>query len=925
MSISVNKSHAVKKKEKANNVSNTQVKPREVVFDIQLTPPSDSFLSQKLINENIKSIMYSVSTEVGIKNYTPTLVKDDNTMIAKSQAHLIDMLKYYEGDNHYYYEAKTTGYVDKYGTYTTGFGKTRQKTPMTQDKAYETLAKDIKEHAKYVENKVGKDTYKDLPSSVKEALIDLSFNKGPNKITSEMVKALKSKDYAKAIPMLQYLYSGDDEKKSEKDPGLYRRSLSRMILATRDLSSKQKEALKPVITKFYQEAKNYSQGKGASSVDLDKIYEQYSKGCISAKPINVANYKLKVDERFSGMGFNAIVRSAYNSDENAKDLISCDDYIKLAQGLNKDYANIKKGQEIYLPMLDSSSELPEKPQEVQPQPEEESETTEEVETEEVVSDKKEEEVAEEEESSGTFKNVLKTAAYVTGGVGLTYLAAKNPKATKTVARGLFKGLKTAFSLAGKFFKFLGPKGTIGLLATGGAYALGKWVYNKFTGKKEEQQTVNPTYMNDIMRTPGAKIEDAAGLKKITIDYTLEEGENFLSVAEKYRIPESFLRKLNNVKNITDKKNFTTGSQLQIQKLGYEVNEGDTYDSIAEKLGLTPEYLKAVNDGVELKQGAILDIPGIIYNVQSGDTLSKIALKTGISVEQLKAMNGLTSDKLSLGQELKVLFTDAEKAVTIKERDIFENRELIRQPMYIDGKVVATRKVFEPTNLNGPLAGKTIIINAGHGYKDQDVIDEGTAGRGGLDPEWLINYDNSMRLVQRLQAKGAKVIFLQGHVDPIMEEMKKKRNNADLFVSVHVNSSETPTKDRTQVYYYRKENQDKKTKKTTVETSQSGKKLADIMEGRFDKWIPENETIGEDEKFMRNVSIPSGEKIRVQDYAQSEGKNLAVLREANGKNMPAVLWEIGFMISPKGRERMSNPSLMKSYSDIMTESIVEYLN
>lgn len=71
--------------------------------------------------------------------------------------------------------------------------------------------------------------------------------------------------------------------------------------------------------------------------------------------------------------------------------------------------------------------------------------------------------------------------------------------------------------------------------------------------------------------------------------------------------------------------------------------------------------------------------------------------------------------------------------------------------------------------------------------------------GGIDDEWLINYDNAMRLKDRLCAQGAKVIFLQGHVNLITKELAKNNNKADMFISIHVNSHDKPTSDRTQIY------------------------------------------------------------------------------------------------------------------------------
>lgn len=60
-------------------------------------------------------------------------------------------------------------------------------------------------------------------------------------------------------------------------------------------------------------------------------------------------------------------------------------------------------------------------------------------------------------------------------------------------------------------------------------------------------------------------------------------------------------------------------------------------SIAEYLGVNYENMDQVN----------------VYTVKSGDTLWSIAKNNGLSVDELKALNNLTSNKLSIGQKLKL--------------------------------------------------------------------------------------------------------------------------------------------------------------------------------------------------------------------------------------------------------------------------------
>ena len=113
-----------------------------------------------------------------------------------------------------------------------------------------------------------------------------------------------------------------------------------------------------------------------------------------------------------------------------------------------------------------------------------------------------------------------------------------------------------------------------------------------------------------------------------------------------------------------------------------------------------------------------------------------------------------------------------------------------------------------------------------------------------------------------------------------------------------------------------------------EVNKKSKKLSNLMEKNFDNWIPKHEKINPNDRFtyVKTTQNSKGKTVKkvVQDYAQSKDANYAVVRTAEDvQKIPSVLWEVAFMISPKGRERMSNPALMNNYSDIMAKSVEQY--
>lgn len=97
---------------------------------------------------------------------------------------------------------------------------------------------------------------------------------------------------------------------------------------------------------------------------------------------------------------------------------------------------------------------------------------------------------------------------------------------------------------------------------------------------------------------------------------------------------------------------------------YTVKSGDSLWSIAKKLNVSVEDLKAVNDLTSnlLKVGQILKVPKeemtetgdyIVYTVESGDSLYSIARKYKVTVDELIDYNNLSSTALSINQQILI--------------------------------------------------------------------------------------------------------------------------------------------------------------------------------------------------------------------------------------------------------------------------------
>lgn len=92
---------------------------------------------------------------------------------------------------------------------------------------------------------------------------------------------------------------------------------------------------------------------------------------------------------------------------------------------------------------------------------------------------------------------------------------------------------------------------------------------------------------------------------------------------------------------------------------YQIQLGDTFSSIAAKLGLTVAAIEAANPGVNpnnLQIGQVIHLAQSAsnYTINAGDTFFSIATKFGISVAALEAANpGVSPTGLQIGQQISI--------------------------------------------------------------------------------------------------------------------------------------------------------------------------------------------------------------------------------------------------------------------------------
>ena len=148
-------------------------------------------------------------------------------------------------------------------------------------------------------------------------------------------------------------------------------------------------------------------------------------------------------------------------------------------------------------------------------------------------------------------------------------------------------------------------------------------------------------------------------------YVVKKGDSLWKIANSYGISVDALKKANNLtSNNLDigQLLLIPGTQKEEAGTTYVVKSGDSLWKIANNYGISVNELKSANNLTSdlLSIGQQLVIPsgnpgnaGTTYVVKAGDSLWKIANNYGVGVNELKSANNLTSDLLSIGQQLVI--------------------------------------------------------------------------------------------------------------------------------------------------------------------------------------------------------------------------------------------------------------------------------
>ena len=216
----------------------------------------------------------------------------------------------------------------------------------------------------------------------------------------------------------------------------------------------------------------------------------------------------------------------------------------------------------------------------------------------------------------------------------------------------------------------------------------------------------------------------------------------------------------------------------------------------------------------------------------------------------------------------------------------------------------------------------IVIDAGHGGHDT-----GTIGPTGL-MEKDICLDVALRLGKIIHQRlpGAEVVFTRSDDTFIpLEERTHVANEskADLFISIHANSSHDHAARGIETYYLNLKGSPDAMEVASRENATAQESIHDLED--IVKKIARSEKIDESREFAADIQESLARRIqKLNKTVKDRGVRKAPFVVLVGADMPSILTEISFLSNPADERLLKNPEHRQRVAEGLYQGVANYL-
>lgn len=213
---------------------------------------------------------------------------------------------------------------------------------------------------------------------------------------------------------------------------------------------------------------------------------------------------------------------------------------------------------------------------------------------------------------------------------------------------------------------------------------------------------------------------------------------------------------------------------------------------------------------------------------------------------------------------------------------------------------------------------TVVVDPGHGGKDPGAVGFNKY----LEKDIVLSVG---RYLQQELGKDFKIVMTRSTDTFVtLSNRSKIANNAkaDLFVSLHINSSSSSDSTGVEVFYFSKKSSPYAEKVAAFENSfgeKYGEKTGSIAQIMGE--LAYNKNMEKAISLAKPINNTLAERIKLKNRG-IHGANFAVLRGFNG---PGILVELGFINNRNDVSKLINPAYQKIMAKEIADEIRAYFN
>ncbi len=216
----------------------------------------------------------------------------------------------------------------------------------------------------------------------------------------------------------------------------------------------------------------------------------------------------------------------------------------------------------------------------------------------------------------------------------------------------------------------------------------------------------------------------------------------------------------------------------------------------------------------------------------------------------------------------------------------------------------------------------VVIDAGHGGHDT-----GTIGPNGLLEKDLV-LDVALRLGKLInQQLGAQVVYTRSDdVFVPLEDRTSIANNekADLFISIHANSSPESSATGVETYYFNLTADKTGLDLATRENATAGSSISDLND-LLHKAVLQTK-LEESREFAQKVQTSLwASSVRMNNRSRDRGVRQAPFVVLIGATMPSILAEVGFVSNPHDEKLMKRSDQRQKIAEALFKGVSQYAN